>query len=148
MGSQANHEDEPKGKHARIRLLSILLENRKLGWSMLGGGLAYLILSLRGIYLSICPIRQVSEYKCPGCGLTTGSKALIKGDLSSALEQHLFTPIFILFWIAVAVGLLLPEPTRGKYLEGVHKSESWTQWPVILGVSLIIYSLTRNIMGD
>lgn len=41
MGSQANHEDEPKDKHTRIRLLTILLENRKLGWLMLGGGLAY-----------------------------------------------------------------------------------------------------------
>lgn len=137
--STSGRDQEP-----RVALLSILLEKRKLGWAMLGGGLGYFILSLLGIHFFTCPVKAATGWDCPGCGLTRGSFALISGDWAAAFSFHWFTPIFIVFWAAVGFGLILPEPWRGKFLSAVKTSERVTWWPAFLGVSLVIYALTRN----
>lgn len=141
-GAEAVDEDE--NKQPRVRLLSILLEKRNLGWGMLGGGLVYFILSLLGIHFISCPIKDLTGLDCPGCGLTRGSRALIDGDWATALGYHWFTPVFMLFWASVGFGLILPQPWRGKFLTLVKTSERVTRWPAILGIGLVIYALTRN----
>jgi len=145
LGTSQREGDQHTKDHSRVRLLSILLEKRRLGWWMLGGGVIYFLLSLAKIQIFFCPVRKLTDLRCPGCGLTSGSKALVKGDWHAAIQQNWFTPIFALFWLAVGIGLILPEPARGKYLLGVRKSEELTQWPLVLGVTLFIYALTRNI---
>lgn len=127
-----------------MRMLSPLLENRRLGWAMLGGGLVYFAFSLIGLRLMACPVASVTGLDCPGCGLTSGTKELISGRWREALEHHLFTPVFALFWIAVGVGLLLPEPTRSRYLQAARESERVTRWPLIFVGLIVIYTLTRN----
>ena len=134
-------------KNTHVALLSILLKNRKLGFAMLGGGLFYFLLSLFGISVMPCPVRTLTGLQCPGCGLTSGCRALVQGDWQAALQHHWFAPIFALFWILVAIGLFLPEPFREKYLNYAKASERHTYWPILLGVSLIIYALTRNFIG-
>ncbi|MCP5536154.1 MAG: DUF2752 domain-containing protein [Akkermansiaceae bacterium] len=111
---------------------------------MLGGGLGYFALSLLGFHFFSCTFKDLTGWDCPGCGLTRGSRALLHGDWGAALGFHWFTPVFILFWGAVGIGLVLPEPWRGKFLAAVKTSERVTRWPVILGISLVIYALTRN----
>ena len=131
---------------SKLALLSRLLEDRRLGWAMLAGGLVYFAFSLAGISLMTCPVRQLTHWQCPGCGLTRGTRAMLEGDWRSALGFHWFTPVFMVFWAAVGLGLLIPEPWRGKFLRAVRKSEQRTYWPAILAVLLIIYALTRNII--
>lgn len=133
-------------KGSKVALLSALLENRRLGWAMLGGGLVYFALSLAGVSAFSCPVRELTGLKCPGCGLTTGSKAMLRGDWLAALSHHWFTPVFMVFWAACGLGLVLPGRWRGKYLALVRKSERATAWPAVLGILLVIYALTRNIL--
>lgn len=140
-------DDSQSHPKPKVALLSILLEKRGLGWAMLGGGLLYFVLSLAGIHFFSCPVKGVTGLDCPGCGLTRGSRAMLQGEWSTALEFHWFTPVFMVFWAAVGLGLILPEPWRGKYLYAVKKSEHVTAWPAILGIALVIYALTRNIVG-
>ncbi len=135
---------EPRPK---VALLSILLEKRKLGWVMLGGGLVYFLISLTGIPLVTCSFKETTGYDCPGCGLTRSSTAILHGDWQTAFSYHWFAPVFMVFWAAVGLGLVLPEPWRGKFLNVVRKSERVTWWPVFLGIGLVIYALTRNVVG-
>jgi hypothetical protein len=135
-----------QSQHSHVALLSILLEKRKLGWAMLGGGLAYFALSLLGISLLACPMKTVTGWDCPGCGLTRGTRVWLQGDWQAAMNYHWFTPVFIVFWAAVGFGLIIPEPWRGRFLAGVKTSERVTRWPLVLGVCLVIYALTRNFL--
>ncbi|MBT8043363.1 MAG: DUF2752 domain-containing protein [Verrucomicrobiae bacterium] len=111
---------------------------------MLGGGLVYFGVSLLGVPLMPCPVKAVTGWDCPGCGLTRGSLALLEGDFATAFKFHWFTPVFVTFWGAVGFGLVLPEPWRGRFLLAVKTSERVTYWPAILGITLVIYALTRN----
>ncbi len=131
-------------QHPQVALLSILLENRVLGWAMLGGGLVYFVLSLLGVSLLACPVKTVTGWDCPGCGLTRGTRSALQCDWQAAMDYHWFTPVFIFFWAAVGLGLVLPEPWRGRFLAAVKTSERVTRWPLVLGVCLVIYALTRN----
>lgn len=131
----------------RVALLSLLLENRKLGMGMLGGGLVYFVISLFGYSIMPCPVHTLTRLQCPGCGLTRACKALIHGDWARAFHFHWFAPVFALFWILVAIGLVLPQPSRSRFLKWVKWSERHTYWPIFLGVGLLIYALTRNVMG-
>lgn len=141
-------EDGRSRKKPRVRLLSVLLENRRLGWAMLIGGLVYFGLSSLGIRVATCPVRELSDWRCPGCGLTTSTKLLLQGRWDGAFNAHWFAPVFMLFWVSVAVGLVLPEPRRGQFLNWVRTSERVTQWPLVLGILLLIYALTRNIISN
>ena len=145
MSSKSSNTDSPqRDKHPNVRLLSKLIENKKLGWWMLGGSSLYFLLHLGGLKVYICPLRSLTGWKCPGCGLTGGAHALLKGDLSAALHSNWFTLFLALFWIAVAIGLIIPEPARKSYIAWVRKSEEITKWPYIFGLIAIIYTLTRN----
>jgi len=133
-------------KRAHVALLSILLKNRKLGFAMLGGGLIYFIISLFGYSIMPCPIRELSGLQCPGCGLTSGCKALIRGEWGEALHHNWFSPVFAIFWSLVGIGLFLPTPYRSRFIHLVKVTERRARWPILLGLSLGIYGLTRNIM--
>ena len=71
---------------------------------------------------------------------------MIKGDWASAMHHHWFTPVFMTFWATVGFGLILPYPARKKFIALVKTSERITRWPLVLGVLLVIYSLTRNFL--
>ena len=113
---------------------------------MLGGGLIYFIISLFGYSIMPCPIRELLGLQCPGCGLTSGCKALVRGEWHEALHYNWFSPVFALFWFLVGVGLFLPTQYRTKFIHVVKLTERRTYWPIFLGLSLVIYALTRNIM--
>lgn len=144
MNSEANQEEEPKDKHANVRLLSRLLENRKLAWWMIGGSGIYFLLSLAGMKIYVCPIKETTGLLCPGCGLTGGAKALMRGDLATATHSNWFTLFLALFWIAVAVGLIIPDAASKRYIAWVRKSEEITKWPYFFAIAAIFYALTRN----
>ncbi len=40
----------------------------------------------------LCPIRAMTGIPCPGCGLTRSFTAIAMGDLSRAVDYHLFGP--------------------------------------------------------
>jgi hypothetical protein len=42
---------------------------------------------------TICPIALLTGTACPGCGMTRAASALLKGDVSVALEYHPLIPL-------------------------------------------------------
>lgn len=60
----------------------------KQTFQILGIGFAYFCFSgVTGIYIP-CPIRLITGYKCPGCGITHYVLAMIHGNLSEAYASN------------------------------------------------------------
>ena len=75
---------------------------RELGW-ILVMGIAYAIwFSFTGIGIP-CPIRAVTGYRCPGCGITHCAVNLIHGRVREAFEANQF--VFILAPFGLIYGL-------------------------------------------
>ena len=75
---------------------------RELGW-ILVMGIAYAIwFSFTGIGIP-CPIRAVTGYRCPGCGITHCAVYLIHGRVREAFEANQF--VFILAPFGLIYGL-------------------------------------------
>ena len=55
-----------------------------------------------------CPIKYVTGFSCPGCGMTRAMGALLRLDVSAALEFH---PLSLIL-PPVAVGMLYTHATR------------------------------------
>ena len=75
---------------------------RELGW-ILVMGIAYAIwFSFTGIGIP-CPIRAVTGYRCPGCGITHCAVNLLHGRVREAFEANQF--VFILAPFGLIYGL-------------------------------------------
>ena len=75
---------------------------RELGW-ILVMGIAYAIwFSFTGIGIP-CPIRAVTGYRCPGCGITHFAVNLLHGRVWEAFEANQF--VFILAPFGLIYGL-------------------------------------------
>ncbi|MGH9196425.1 MAG: DUF2752 domain-containing protein, partial [Acidimicrobiia bacterium] len=57
-----------------------------------GGLLAYTSVRLP----LICPLRLITGVPCPFCGMTTGTVALMRGDLGAAVAANPFSPAVVL----------------------------------------------------
>lgn len=67
----------------------------------------------------VCPLRHWTGIPCPTCGMTRSFMAIVRGDLSQALTEHLFGPVlFTVFAIAaahVAIELLTGHRIKAFY---------------------------------
>ena len=54
---------------------------------------------------SLCPFRWMTGFRCPLCGLTRATRALTRGDVSSAFALN---PLAPLLWAVAVLGLTRP----------------------------------------
>lgn len=123
-------------------IAAYLVRERRLGWAMVLGGVAWALLFLIGIRIP-CPVLELTGHPCPGCGLTRATFAMMRGDLKGMIHFHPFAPVFCLFWVAVVAGLLVPSGWRGIYGRKLARFEEVVRWPAWVGSALLLYSLTR-----
>lgn len=57
---------------------------------------------------SLCPIKMLSGFPCPGCGITKSMVYFYEGDLYKSLYYHILGPFVIVFCI-VAIAVLSTE---------------------------------------
>ena len=62
-----------------------------------------------------CPIRLLTGYWCPGCGLTRATHHLFRGNVAQALSFNAFVPVVLaalgllwITWLMVATGRGVP----------------------------------------
>ncbi|OYV06151.1 MAG: hypothetical protein CFE26_07850 [Verrucomicrobiales bacterium VVV1] len=110
---------------------------------MLLAGVAVAAFAMAGISVFPCPFFGLTGKPCPGCGLTRASLAMLRGDWRAMLHFHPFGPVLAVFCGIVALGLILPEPLRGKWRMWIDRFEGVTRWPAWVGVAMLLYSLTR-----
>ena len=143
MTRDADAEDTDELPLSRWSVATRLIQDRKLGWAMAGGGGIVGISDVFGFDLFPCPFKRVTGLPCPGCGMTHATRALLHGDLVGMVRFHPFAPVFLAFWGVVVAGLLWPRAGRGVFLRRLERLERWSKWPLWVGVTLLGYSLTR-----
>lgn len=139
--------DEGPGRAAggggKWEVAAYLVRERAVGAVMAGGGALVLGLSRLGLGLWPCPFLRVTGLPCPGCGMTRSCLAILHGDWAAMWALHPFAPVFVLFWLAVGVGVLLPAGPRARFAGWLGRWERRTRWAGWTLVGLVIYSLTR-----
>jgi hypothetical protein len=127
----------------RWELAAHLVRDRRLGFAMVGGGLLYILISSGGLNPLPCPLKQATGLPCPGCGMSRSCLAFLKGDFLEVVRQNPFGPVFAAFWVVVGIGVVLPQPWRGRFADCLGRVEQRTRWALWVGLALAIYSLTR-----
>lgn len=92
---------------------------------------------------SLCPLKMLTGFPCPGCGITKSIIFYYEGDLLKSLYYHVlgpFVPIACIF----AILLLLTElATQKNYFSSVIYSQKLAY---VLAILLGIYHFIRLII--
>lgn len=88
-----------------------------------GGVLAFTALQIP----LICPLRSITGIPCPLCGMTTGTVAMLRGDLSSSVSANPFAPGFVL-------------AAAAAFVDGLRR---WAGRPSILGLVARVRAVRR-----
>ena len=89
----------------------------------------------------VCPLYAMTGFACPGCGLTRAFHALFHGDIVTAIDFNLLTPMWAAIFGYLVVSLIFVV-IRGKGLP------MWATSPRFLAVFagvLLVFGVVRNI---
>jgi hypothetical protein len=64
---------------------------------------------------SLCPLKMLTGFPCPGCGITKSLVYFYEGDLWRSLTFHIFGPFVILFSLATVIVLSTELITKKEY---------------------------------
>lgn len=125
---------------------SALLRERVLVLVFSVIGAVYLGFSLFEIPLWRCPLRVATGVRCLGCGLTTGSKALLRGRPVEAVSWNWFSPLVVLALIVIPVVMALPRAQRKRAVELIERLEKRFRLVLLLGV-LAVFQVGARLLG-
>ena len=128
---------------ARWTLVSALLRERAVVLSLLLFSVVYLAFSLFGISIWGCAWNQVTGWRCPGCGLTTGCKAFLHGHFAEGVAWNWFTPFVLFGLVLVPVVLAFPRTLREKVVAGIEVFERRTRLALIFVLLVIAQTVAR-----
>lgn len=120
-------------------VLSTVLENRRESLFIVAAGVIHLGLNLAGLPGWVCPIRSATGIPCPGCGLTTATVELMRGDVSGSLHTHAFAPIFLALILLMVTALILPIGPRQRLVSGLARLETRTGLTAWILLALFLY---------
>ena len=124
-------------------LLAPLMKNRRLNCIFTIFGISQLLLVYTGLAGWQCPIYGSLGIICPGCGLSTALKMLIKGQWQQAFHIHAFAPIVLLGLVTMLIAAVLSDVYLSKLAAIVERLERKSGLTAILLMSMVMYWLLR-----
>lgn len=120
-----------------------LLRDRRFALVLTGVAAAQLLATFTGLGGWPCPLKSFAGVPCPGCGLTRGVVALLRGEWRESLAAHAFAPLLVLALAAVVASALLPGRQREALHRFVERAERRTRASVVLAAALLLYWSVR-----
>ena len=77
-----------------------------------------LLVTMSGVQGWRCPVYSTVNIPCPGCGLSTATVYLIRGEWRTAFSTHAFAPLFV---ISIAIMVILSFLPRRSYEAAVQR---------------------------
>lgn len=101
---------------------------------------------------SFCPLKMLTGFPCPGCGITKSLVYFYEGDLQKSLYYHVLGPFVVLFCL-VTIGVLATELiTKKEYFNGVLFNKKLAYGLAIFLATYhlirIVYFINTNSMDD
>ena len=124
-------------------LLTSILRERSVCVGFLVAGVVLLTAQALGITVYRCPFQSATGLPCPGCGLTRGTAAFLRGDFQQATAFHPFTPLAVLCIGLLVLSLTLPAAPRTRFLNGLESLERRTGLGVLGLAALMAYGAWR-----
>ena len=124
--------------------------SNRMGWYAAGGlgalGLVALAApAVAGLeVVPPCPLRTVTGLDCPFCGGTRATRALLTGDVSTALDYNLIVPLMALVALVGAGWWLVSRSSRISFDPAVALARSSAVWIGLL-VALVVFWVARNL---
>lgn len=101
---------------------------------------------------SLCPLKMLSGFPCPGCGITKSLVYFYEGDLVKSLYYHILGPFVILFCIVTIVVLTTELITKKEYFTQLLFNKKLAYGLAIFLASYhfirILYFINNNSMDD
>ena len=101
---------------------------------------------------SLCPLKMLSGFPCPGCGITKSLVFFYEGDIQKSLYYNIFGPLVIAFCVATIVVLTTELITKKEYFNELLFNKKLGYGLAIFLASYhfirIIYFINTNSMDD
>jgi hypothetical protein len=101
---------------------------------------------------SLCPLKMLTGFPCPGCGITKSLVYFYEGDIQKSLYYHILGPLVIAFCIATITVLSVELITKKEYFNNLFFNKKLAYG---LGIFLasyhfirIIYFIKNNSLDD
>ena len=99
--------------------------------------------SLATVPLPRCPVAAYLHLDCPGCGTTRALTALVRGDLTQALDHNVLAVVALPVMLAAFVWWVLP---RSKPAWATRLAASAVV-PRLVLVAVVAFTVVRNVPG-
>jgi uncharacterized membrane protein len=91
---------------------------------------------------SLCPLKMLTGFPCPGCGITKSLVYFYEGDIQKSLYYHILGPLVILFCVVTIVVLTTELITNKEYFNNLLFNKKLAYG---LGIFLATYHFIRII---
>jgi len=101
---------------------------------------------------SFCPLKMLTGFPCPGCGITKSLVYFYDGDLQKSVYYHIFGPLVVGFCILTIVVLSTELITKKEYFTKLLYNKKLAYGLAIFLASYhfirIIYFIKNNSIDD
>ncbi len=135
-----NYQDA-EGGFATV--LAPVLSNRRLTTVMALAAALQLGLTTAGLPAWQCPLKTAMSLPCPACGLSSGVELLLRGQWSTALQAHLFSPLLLVASAAIGFLILMPPTVYRIFTRHMLVLERTTGFSTWLAVCFVLFWILR-----
>ena len=127
-------------------IVTPILREKAIGYTLAGFAGVYLFFSFFEISIWRCVWNDLTGLRCPGCGLTTGCKAILRGDFREGVTWNWLAPLVVVGLIVIPVVLALPKSVRERALVGIEVLERKSRFALLFILGTLAQVIAR-IMG-
>jgi hypothetical protein len=94
--------------------------------------------------ITVCYMKNLTGFACPGCGITRSLCHFVKGDIKSAIQFHLFGPPVYAIFLCIYFILIYEFVTRRTMKVNINALNPFF---IICVIAFITYWITRILSG-